>query len=68
MQKCINNDDCCDLIKKETDEIAHAKSKYHSIKAYIKIREQLLAKINQFTGNSIKSLFEDIDDIRFLNF
>lgn len=32
------------------------------------MREHLLSKINQFTGNYIKALFEDIDDIRFLNF
>jgi len=32
------------------------------------MREHLLSKINQFTGNNIKNLFEDIEDIRFLNF
>jgi hypothetical protein len=32
------------------------------------MREHLLSKINQFTGSSIKNLFEDIEDIRFLNF
>ena len=32
------------------------------------MREHLIGKINQFSGNYLKSLFEDIDDIRFLNF
>ena len=32
------------------------------------MREHLIGKINQFSGNYLKVLFEDIDDIRFLNF
>lgn len=32
------------------------------------MREHLLSKINKFSGNQAKALFEDVDDIRFLNF
>ena len=49
-------------------EIAAGKCKYQQIRSYVKMREHLLSKVNQFTGSQIKALFEDIDDIRFLNF
>ena len=32
------------------------------------MREHLIGKVSQFSGNYLKALFEDIDDIRFLNF
>jgi hypothetical protein len=52
----------------ETEEIKAGKSKYHAIRNYIKMREHQVGKVNQFSGNYLKALFEDIDDIRFLNF
>ena len=55
-------------MSKETEELKAGTSKYISIRNYIKMREHLIGKINQFSGNYLKSLFEDIDDIRFLNF
>lgn len=67
MQKCAKGSISIEKIEEEKIAIAGETSKYHSIRGYIRMREHLLARVNIASSSNSKALFEDIDDIRFLN-
>jgi hypothetical protein len=68
MQKSLKSPLTPAILQQETNLLSQKQSKYHTLKAFITMRDHLLSKINKFSGTQAKALFEDVDDIRFLNF
>lgn len=46
-----------EAILREVEALRAGTSCYQSIRNYIRMREHLLGKVNQFSGNYLKSLF-----------